>query len=592
MTKITITALLPSSKGDLWIGGFATGVPRLRDGKIQTLKTPVEAGRVLAMAEDAAGNIWIGTSRGQLMRADGDQFVNETQNTPDTGQAIRSLYATPDGALWIGYEGLGLGWLKAGAFARTGVEQGLSDDYISQIIADNNGWFWFGSDHGIFKIRQRELEQVMEGQRDQVRSINYGQKNEGDPSMEADFGFLPGALRSHDGQLWIPMRTALAVIDPQITPMIPKPPPTLLTRVALDGQTIAACGGIVSTQTIANLKTLEVPLRLPASHRKLDFEFTALSFSAPENIHFRFRLDGLDNDWVDAETRSAGYSRLAAGNYQFRVEASNGDGPWNEAAAPLRIVVIPFFWQTWWFRLGVFALFTSSVIGVVRYISFRRLRGKLWRVEQQAALDKERTRIARDLHDDLGCSLTQMALTLDMTRRNSGASDQVKGTIQHCSLIVRQIAKSVNEIVWAINPRNDTLRYTVDYISQFAVEFLHAANIRCRIDLPDSLSGRMVTPEARHNLLLVVKEALNNITRHAHASEVQLQITATEKQVTINIKDNGQGFERVPDNASSDGLRNMRQRMDEIAGHFQLESRIGAGTRISFIYVWPPDNGS
>ena len=167
------------------------------------------------------------------------------------------------------------------------------------------------------------------------------------------------------------------MIDPKISPANPKPPPVLLTRVTMDGQTIASCGGIAPTQAFANLKTLAAPLRLPPSHRKLDFEFTALNFSAPENTHFRYRLDGLDTDWVDAETRSASYSRLVAGNYKFRVEASSGDGPWNETGAPLGIVVDPFFWQTWWFRLSALFFFTVSIIAVVRYVSFRRLHRKL-----------------------------------------------------------------------------------------------------------------------------------------------------------------------------------------------------------------------
>ena len=585
MMKITLTALLPSSKGDLWMGGFATGVPCLHEGEIHSFKTPVEAGRVLAMTEDAAGNIWIGTSKGQLMRAGENEFINETPRTPDTARAIRTLYATPDGALWIGYEGLGLGRLKDGEFARIGVEQGLSDNYISQIIADDDGWLWFGSDHGIFKIRQSELEQVMEGQSDRVRPINYGQ-NEGSPSMEADFGFLPGALRSRDGQLWIPLRTALAVIDPKIFPANPKPLPVLLTRVTTDGQTLASWGGIAPTQAVANLKTLNLPLRLPPSHRKLDFAFTALNFSAPENTHFRYRLDGLDNDWVDAETRSASYSRLLAGNYKFRVEASSGDGPWNETGAPLGIVVTPFVWQTWWFRLGALLLFTLSTIAVVRYVSLRRLHQKMQAMAQQAALDKERTRIARDLHDDLGGSLTQVKQLFELALRNHASPAEMVNYLQRGLVKTQHGIRSLDETVWAVNPHNDTLPHLIDYLGQAAVEFLHAADIRCRADLPASLPARNLSAEARHNLFLAVKEALNNVVRHAHASEVQLLASVTDESLTLTIKDNGQGFGRTPEDAYANGLRNMRQRMEEIGGTFDIQSQPGAGTTISLVYYW------
>ena len=232
----------------------------------------------------------------------------------------------------------------------------------------------------------------------------------------------------------------------------------------------------------------------------------------PENIHFRYRLEGFDDDWVEADTqrgqRGATYPQLRAGKYRFRVAACDSDGIWNESALPQAFVVLPFVWQTWWFQTAVIVGFTLAVIAIVRYVSFRRLRLKLNLLEQQAALDKERARIARDLHDDLGGSLTQVSLLLDMTRRDLGKPEKAGQGMQQCSSIVRHVAESVDEIIWAINPRNDTARYLIDYLSQFTVEFLHGTNISCRVDLPDQVTERTVSPEARHNLFLVVKETL------------------------------------------------------------------------------------
>jgi signal transduction histidine kinase len=356
---------------------------------------------------------------------------------------------------------------------------------------------------------------------------------------------------------------------------------------------IARRGDITDTNAAANLNVPGAVLRLPPSYRHLQIDFTAIHLSAPENIRFRYQLVGFDNDWIEPpeNERSADYSRLAAADYQFRAQACIGDGAWSESATTLALSVAPFFWRTWWFEVGVLLLFTSSVIAIVRYISFRRLQAEMRQLEQRATLDKERTRIARDLHDDLGCSLNRVALTLEMAQRGNDAPEVANGKLEHCSSLVRQVARSVDEIVWAINPRNDTLHYMVDYISQFTVEFLHAANISCRVDLPDRVPNRLVSPEVRHNLFLVVKEALNNIARHAKASEVRLCITATEEEVAIIIEDNGCGFERAPDNASCDGLRNMRQRMEEIGGNFDLASRPGSGTRVEFVHSWPANTG-
>jgi signal transduction histidine kinase len=267
--------------------------------------------------------------------------------------------------------------------------------------------------------------------------------------------------------------------------------------------------------------------------------------------------------------------------------ACKSDGIWNESAAPLAFTVTPFVWQTWWFRATAVIAFTLSVGAIVWSVSSRRLRFKLRMLEQQSALDKERARIARDLHDDLGGSLTQVSLLLDMTQRDFGATEQAGLGLQQCSIKVQQVVESVDEIIWAINPRNDTARYSIDYLSQFAVEFLYAANIPCRVELPEQIPELTVSPEARHNLFLVVKESLNNIARHAQASEVRLRVAVTEKSIGIIIEDNGNGFERPSANVSADGLRNMRQRMEEISGQFQIESKEGMGTRVSLLYPWP-----
>jgi signal transduction histidine kinase len=513
--------------------------------------------------------------------------VDETPKTSLEGRSVRCLYATPDGCVWIGYAWAGLGRFKDGRFSRITTAQGLYDDSNSQIVADNQGWLWLGSDAGIFKIKEAAVEACAEGQSDRVRCTHYGH-DEGLVSLQASFDVAPGAIRSRDGRLWIPMRTALAVIKPDELPENREPPRVLVRRVVVDEQPVALYGGVMPLQSVAVLPDPKPILRLGARHHRVEFEFSALNFTAPENVHFRYRLEGFDENWIEVDAqRSEPYPHLSAGDYRFRVAACNSDGVWNEAEFPLVFSVAPFFWQTWWFRGAVILAFTGAVAAFVRYVSFRRLRLQLRQLEQQAALDKERSRIARDLHDDLGGSLTEVSLLLGTTERGLSEKSKVNGNIRQCSSLIQQITKSVDEIIWAINPRNDTLHYLIDYISQFVVEFLHAANIRCRVDLPDRIPNRTLSPEARHNLFLVVKETLNNIARHSRAEEVRLRITATEERLTVSIEDTGQGFERAPDTASADGLRNMRLRMEEIGGEFQVDSRPDAGTRVRFVYDYP-----
>lgn len=587
----TVASLFPDSHGDLWVGinAYRDAPPmiqRLHGGQFQTFKLPPNEERVIAMAEDYAGNIWAGTTSGQLFRFDGTQLVDETARTSGSDRGIRCLYTTPDGALWIGYAGSGLGCLKESRFTRVTTQQGLRENWISQIVEDNEGWLWLGSDHGISKIRQTELEDVAAGKLPRVIPIFYG-RNEGLFNLQVNYGFWPGAIRTQDGHVAMPTRTALAMIDPAALRRHYKPPTVVLTGMTVDDQVMAAYGGVPEKPLVANLLSPQPPLRLSPSHHNLKFEFTAFNFNAPENVHFRYRLDGLDSDWQDAEAREAQYSRLAAGMYRFRVQAANGDREWNETDTPLAIVVAPFFWQTWAFRTGVAVFFVACVVTVVRYVSFRRLHRKLELLAQQAALDKERTRIARDLHDDLGGRLTEVKQLFELALRNHTSPDTMQQYLRRGLTRTQSGIRALDETVWAVNPHNDTLPYLIDYIGQSAVEFLRAADIRCRADLPPNPPERAISAEARHNLFLAVKEALNNVVRHAHASEVQLNAAVTDEALSLTIKDDGQGFDRPPDNATNDGLRNMRQRMEEIGGSFSVESKPGAGTSVSLVYFWP-----
>jgi len=208
-------------------------------------------------------------------------------------------------------------------------------------------------------------------------------------------------------------------------------------------------------------------------------------------------------------------------------------------------------------------------------------------LERQTALERERTRIARDIHDDLGAHLSEITILSELAQRDQGDTNKTGEHVRKISINVRQVIDSMDEIVWAVNPRNDTLPHLVSYTGQFAMQFLTMAGIRCHLDLPDQPPHRALSAEVRHNLFLVVKEALNNVVRHAHASETWLRIHVTASALELIIEDNGVGFNHPPDDARCDGLRNLRQRMDEINGRCQIESKKGAGTRMVFSYAWP-----
>jgi signal transduction histidine kinase/ligand-binding sensor domain-containing protein len=588
----TLHTLLVSRTGDLWIGEETPpAIQRLRGGRLSTFEVPQDSRVIRAMAEDAAGNIWAGTSKGVMFRIQGDKLAVVNPRADNELASIRCLTATPNGALWIGYAGWGVGCITGGRFFEVRAEQGLYDDYISHVVSDGRGWLWFGANRGIFKVREQDLLAVGTGNASRVRSIHYG-RSEGLPSLQGTFGDSPDALRSRDGRLWLPMRTALAVVEPSGVEESPEPPSTMLNRVSVDDRTVARYRGVLPgrphhAEGVQELNFPTTKLQLPPEHRRLELQFTALSFSAPENLQFRYRLEGFDEEWREAGTRRvASYSRLAAGDYRFQVVASDANGEWGKRAAELKLVVVPFFYQTWWFRLCGLAVFTLCVAAVVRYVSFRRLHRKLRLLEAQEALHKERARIAKDIHDDVGANLTQIALLGDLAQQDREQPQLAGERIGRISVTARQAIKSLDEIVWAVNPRNDTLGHLIDYAGQYALDYLRVAGVRCRLDLPEQPPAREVSTDVRHNLFLIVKEALNNVVKHARASTVWLRVNADGERLRMEIEDDGRGFDRPPADAEANGLRNLRQRAAEIGGRCEIESRSGAGTRVSVELPW------
>jgi signal transduction histidine kinase len=227
-------------------------------------------------------------------------------------------------------------------------------------------------------------------------------------------------------------------------------------------------------------------------------------------------------------------------------------------------------------------LLVGFVAGTVRHRVTVRLRRKLQELERIKAIERERTRIAQDIHDDLGSSLTLIAVLGDIV-----SHEKVDERLGKISNTARQAVKSLDEIVWAVNPRNDTLGHLIDYAGQFAVDYLLAAGINCFLDVPENPSDRELPSNIRHNVFLAIKEALQNIVKHAQATDVWLKVGLTPEGVQVVIEDNGRGFAQAPDNALADGLRNMRQRMSEIGGECLIESRIGGGTTITLVFLRP-----
>jgi ligand-binding sensor domain-containing protein/signal transduction histidine kinase len=567
-----IRVIYEDKSANLWIG-TSRGLSCLRNGKFTNyFAGDLHGGNsVLAICEDHCGNLWFGTENGLACRNNGEfrRFAGEGL----ASSVVLSLYEDPAHDLWIGTEGDGLFRLRNGTLSHYTTKDGLFSNDMFETIEDDFGYFWMSCLKGIWRVSKKELDALDQKQIKTVHSVFYG-RLDGLLSVQCNGVSKPSGFKSRDGRIWFPTTKGLVLVDPRIKlndsePSRPEP------SVVIE-QVITEKG---SLDLALKPPAVDSTLRLPRGRGDLEIHYTALSLQIPEKNHFRYMLQGVDPDWVNADTRRvAYYNHLPHGTYRFHVIASNKDGLWNEAGATLALELAPAFWETVWFRsLAVLGL-AGSLAGSVRYVSIKRLRRKLAALEQQHAIEKERARIAKDIHDDLGASLTQITLLSD--RADYEAPEELRVNVRKISSTAREIAQSLDEIVWAVNPQHDTLEGLVEYLSQSADDFLEDTTIRSRVKLPATLPHYSIPAETRHQFFLAFREALNNAVKHAEASEIQLEVLARPSELQIRIADNGIGFDPAMPQGRGNGLTNMRKRLEGIGGRFAVTSSPGHGTTV------------
>jgi len=569
----SLTSLLVDRQGDLWAAIINKGVFRYRDGEVTTLPTGDGLVRARALAEDGAGRIWFGTEDGLVFYHQNAVVTPVPLPSKNPNEAIRFLVADERDTVWIGALGGGLYRWRGGGITRLEADSRLPTNDLRLLLIDPAGKFWFGTERGLFAVARQGLDAALDEGKPLAGVVAYG-RSDGLPGLEFSYGFRNATLRARDGHLWLAtLRGALEVHanDEFANPVAA--PPVVIEEARLGNQVldISRGGG----------------LELPPEPGPLQLRYTLPQLSAPEKIDFRYRLVGSADDWIFAEgQRSALFPHLPAGDYRFEVAAAEAGQPWTSAVASLEITVRAAWWESPWVRTGEVLLGGLALTGLIRWIIRRRVRARIRRIKQDHALELERTRIARDIHDEVGSSLTQIAIASKLARYDSPESVQER--VQQISAIARRTAESVDEIVWAINPRNDTLTSLLEYLGQHALDFLTSAGISCELDIPAELPTVTLTARTRHHLFLAVKESLHNIVKHSGADTVTLAAECAAGALRVVVSDNGRGFATPSDRAAgADGLDNMRHRMTESGGNFRFESSPEMGTRMIFEVPWP-----
>lgn len=572
----SVISLAEDFQRQIWAGTRDGRLWRLAQSQWLELTNWVDRHPVTALLPMPDGSLWIGTDGAGIFRLRQDVFTHYDKTNGLAGNSIATLHSSADGTVWIGTVGAGLSWWRAGTFSNVTTREGLPDDTVAQILEEPAGRLWLGTRRGIACLRRHELEAAAAGKTSVLFPRVYG-RAEGMRSEECTTGFSPAGLRSQSGMLWFSTALGLVAAQPQPRQTRSPAPAVVLEGVAVDGvpaKLDKAGAGIV---------------RIPAGKHRLEVQYTGLGFDLPEETRFRYRLENLDNDWVEAGARrTAFYNYLPPGDYQFHLSACDDEGYWTLTGAELRVIVARHLWQSWWVLGPSVLLLVGGVAGAARLVERGKMQRRLRHLEQDRLVERERTRIAQDLHDEMGAKLCRISFLSEHARRNEQLTADLGQQIGSISDASREVLHSLDEIVWAINPQNDTLEQVVSYISQYAQEYFQMTGLECEVSAPARVPSRTLSSQARHHLFLATQEVFTNILKHSGANRVRVTMDCAGPSFQMTTIDDGCGFEpAAAAGGSRDGLINMRQRLADIGGECQVESAPGRGTAVRFLVPLP-----
>ena len=579
----TFTALAQDASEDLWAGTRTGEIWQSRKGSWSLRATLPGHQPITGLVPDSHGTIWIGSDGGGLNRVSLNGTLMLTKSQGLLSEAVRTLMLDRQGALWVGTARGGLRCLRDGRLQTFSTHDGLPDNTISQILEDDDGRLWLGNNRGIACVQESELEAVGSGKQPLLYPQIYNRES-GMLSEECTGGYFPAALRTKSGLLCFATTKGIVTLNPKLKATRPAPPPVIIEEMLVDAEPPSTRAWAESPAAARG-----PGLRIPSGRHRVEFHFTGLNFDEPELVRFRFRLDGLDEQWIDAgPKRTAPYTYLPPGTYRFHVAACTAGGDWSDAQSSAEFVVAPPFWQTGWFIALTVLASIGLVVLIVRFVEKQKLQQRLKQIEQERTIERERNRIAQDLHDDLGSSLARISLLSGLAREDKENPKQVLTHVTKIAQSADETVRALEEIVWAVRPGSDSLQSLVEYIAHFSNELFERNGTRCRLDLPHDLPTIPLPPEMRHNIFLVVKEALTNVLKHAGAKEVHMQAKASDRTMEFVIQDNGRGFDpsRAAQDGKRNGLVNMRRRAEAMGGTLTVQTA-RAGTTVRLVVTVP-----
>ena len=567
-----VSKIYEDREGIMWLGIYNRGLDRF-DRELGTFQhfrhNPSDSmslsdNQVFSIYQDSRNILWIGTTHGlnKLVNLDNSKigFIRY-KNDPSkpnsiSDNCIYTIFEDSNNRLWFGTEyGLNLFNRENNNFSIYTKDDGLPGNSIFSILEDDNKNLWLRTNNGLVKFNLENENIKIFDKRDGLRDY-----------QEIEWGYK-AFHKGRTGKFYYGGQNSLTVFHPDSLKDNPKSPNIVLTDFRLNNKPVEI-GKNSYLKKVINLADL---IELPYYENILSIEFAALDYTAPGKNIYAYKMEGFDGDWVytDANHRLAAYTNLDPGEYVFKVKGSNCDGIWNEEGKSVKVIIIPPWWATWWFRS--LAVFTFLLIG---YLIYR------YRVNQLLALERMRIQIASDLHDDVGSSLTKIAIHSEIIQstedRNKVTSSSLKiGTMS------REIISSLSDIIWSIDSRNDKVGDLVDRMRDYLDAVFPTGNINTYFQTHGLIFEKNIAQELRQNIYLIFKEAVNNAAKHSNATEIKISMTNGNGKFRLEISDNGKGIVNKNTTSGFHGLQNMKLRSERIGGEFKIETI--NGTKIILI---------
>jgi signal transduction histidine kinase len=559
LARITVFDAIEDDGGTLWMA-TPGGLLAQKDGstKVVVPGAPVLADSTVTLCFGRDGVLWAGSYGKGLWRIQGDSIRQYTTADGLSSDQIRSLHVDSGGTLWIGTFGGGLDAFQNGRFRHYEAANGLLSDNVADVMEDADS-LWLSTTRGICRIAKSRLREFDEGKRSTLEPVNYGiEDGLRSAQCSPSYPIGGGGFRTADGRLWFTTTRGLAVYNPGARKQTLLPPMVHIAELTVNGRPLS----LVPNQS------------LPPNPSYLQIRYTGIHLTAPEEVRYSYRLEGLDHDWVRAGTRRAiNYNTLSHGQYRFTVKAELADGMASETSYPFAI--LPQFYETPWFR-SLIAVLLAVAAWAIFWLRMRQIRSRF------ALVLEERARLAREIHDTLAQGFVGISSQLDAVAMCM--PEEASPARRYLDLARRMARHSLTEARRAVMD----LRASVLEGQDLAAALSSGTRIWTAgsgVDIEIELSGAPgeLPQDYEQNLLRIAQEAVTNALKHAGATRIDIRLHMEAHKLFLRVVDNGRGFEQDGVFASLGGhfgLIGMRERAERLGGELMLASEPGKGTEV------------